>query len=167
MDALSLLAFALVPLAAARLTRFVTTDSLGEWLVAAPARRWAIPHESRALAAFDLEERARADAERTRTHSAADLNRLESLAASYERSLQRREREADADGPFSWQARLVQGLECPFCVGFWLGLALLVATTLIVILAPGGALIAWTVLLGALGMNYIVAHVGSRIDAPE
>lgn len=49
---------------------------------------------------------------------------------------------------------LVDGLECPACVGFWLGW--------LVLLLPKNRVT--RSLLRALALNYVVLHVSSRID---
>lgn len=57
--------------------------------------------------------------------------------------------------------RYVGGLECPFCVGFWLaGLALL---TLLLAGGPGEAADAWRWLAGWFTLNYVAAHIGARL----
>lgn len=37
--------YALAAAATARLTRLITTDTLGDWTIVAPATRWALAHE--------------------------------------------------------------------------------------------------------------------------
>lgn len=58
---------------------------------------------------------------------------------------------------------LIEGLTCPFCVGFWIGLAVLTSTLGAAALSPGEHL-AWEVILAALTLNYLAAHVGARLD---
>ena len=54
------------------------------------------------------------------------------------------------------------GLVCGYCVGFWLaGLCLL---SLILAGGPGDAEVWWRVLAGWFTLNYVSAHVWSRID---
>lgn len=130
----------LVVLATLRLTRFVTVDSLGGWLIRGPLTQWVAGWEAGArLALEDAIREARAD----------DLGvGAEALIVEWEKEL---------DGPVSWQARLVSGLGCPYCVGFWLGLGVIVLT----ILLP---FVWWWVLLSALSLNYVVGHVGAWMD---
>jgi hypothetical protein len=53
------------------------------------------------------------------------------------------------------------GLECGFCVGFWLtGLCLL---SLYLAGGPGDAALWWHVLAGWFTLNYVTAHIWSRI----
>lgn len=140
-------------LAVLRLTRFVTSDWLGEWWLVAPAKRWA------------------ADAEldyRTAVHTTTQEFRkipLSEIAdpAMFDRIVAEREATLTSDAPLSWQARLVKGLDCPFCVGFWLGAAVLLGS-----LTVGRAPLlgqVWRFVLTALGLNYVVGHVSARLDS--
>lgn len=58
---------------------------------------------------------------------------------------------------------LADGLSCPFCVGFWIGAAVL-GLSLGVAALPSPAHLAWEALLAALSLNYLTAHVGARLD---
>ncbi len=118
------LSWLLLPLAALRLTRFITTDWLGEWTIDAPARRWANRHESSAW-----------------------MYRNPPL-----------EEQVDPDN--GWRSKLVKGLDCPFCVGFWIGLLLIMA----IALCPKPLRPILNSLLAALGLNYVVGHISKRID---
>lgn len=64
--------------------------------------------------------------------------------------------------PVRWHW-LVDGLSCPFCVGFWIGFVLLVLTLGASDSHPAFHL-GWEVLLAALTLNYLAAHLGSRLD---
>lgn len=103
---------ALACVAAARLSRIVTTDTIGE-IVRGPSQRWAAGHEH-------------------------------------------------AESPPGWRTHLVGGLQCPFCVGFWLGLG--VIGSYAVVRDKPKALAAWRFLAAGLSMNYVVGHVSSRLD---
>jgi hypothetical protein len=108
-------------LATARLTRFITTDWLGEWLIVGPAKRWA----------------ARVDGPEPTPEQYMVL-----------------------PGVRRW--KLVKGLSCPFCVGFWIGLLIIIGS-----LTLGRLPIiewGWWVGLGALALNYLVGHLSSKID---
>ena len=130
-----------------RLTRLVTTDKLGGWLLAEPAERWAF-----------YKEMARRNAMRITLDRVKD----EALEEPVHRILDRWENQLSQSEPISWQARLVSGLSCPFCVGFWIALGMTAATWL---LAPlPGVGVVWLLFLAALTLNYVAAHVGSRID---
>jgi hypothetical protein len=72
------------------------------------------------------------------------------------------EAEWEGGAPTTPRQRLVSGLDCPFCVGFWLGALALVGTLLIGRVPVLGAL--WRLGLGALGLNYIVGHISARLD---
>lgn len=99
-----LAATALTMGAAARITRFVTQDDLGEWWIKEPLRNKAAQLDPR------------------------------------------------------WD-KYVEGLECPFCVGFW-------ATTAVM---GAGAVLRWNKVwqwgAGVWAASYVVAHVSSRLDA--
>jgi hypothetical protein len=58
--------------------------------------------------------------------------------------------------------RYIEGLQCPFCVGFWIGLA---AVVLVALLGGPGDLPAWfRYLMGAFALNYVVGHVSRGLD---
>lgn len=121
---------ALVAIATARLTRFVTSDWLGEWTLVRPLKRWAVRAESP-------------------THSGP-------RPAGWDPD----DRDPDPDN--GWRSKLVKGLDCPFCVGFWIGALVLLGEVVTRRWRPLRAV--WTFALGALGLNYAVGHVSSRID---
>lgn len=56
--------------------------------------------------------------------------------------------------PWWWKYR--SGLECPFCVGFWLGGAVLVGHAAL----PRPM---WRAAAGALALNYVASHIGARL----
>lgn len=121
---------ALVAIATARLTRFVTSDWLGEWTLVRPLKRWAVRaespmHSGPRPAGWDPDDR-------------------------------------DPDPDNGWRSKLVKGLDCPFCVGFWIGALVLLGEVVTRRWRPLRAV--WTFALGALGLNYAVGHVSSRID---
>ena len=58
--------------------------------------------------------------------------------------------------------KIVKGLDCPFCVGFWLGA--LVLLSLVVTRAVPALLPLWRFVAGTFTLNYIVGNVSSRID---
>jgi len=53
----------------------------------------------------------------------------------------------------TWRAKLVSGLDCPFCVGFWIGAGVLAASRFR-LARP---------VFAALALNEIAAHLGSRL----
>lgn len=112
--------------AAARLTRFVTSDKLGGWILVDPAKRWAWRYEERAM----LRDNAPSDWEN-------------GVMAT-------------------WQAKLVSGLDCPFCVGFWITLAVIVADKTLPEYGPTRT--AFTTACSALAANYVIGHVSARLD---
>jgi hypothetical protein len=58
---------------------------------------------------------------------------------------------------------VADGFICPFCIGMWIGLGS-VLLWYGADAADGGWLIAWRIVVGALALNYVVAHVVSRLD---
>jgi hypothetical protein len=57
----------------------------------------------------------------------------------------------DAERQAQQRTKLVDGLECPFCVGFWIGLSV------IILPIP-------RTLKRALALNYVVGHMSGRLD---
>lgn len=123
----------LVAGAAVRLTRFITTDTLGEWTIRNPAKRWGEK--------ADIEYIKQAEASR----------KTEELAARLEN-----------EEPLTPQSKLASGLECPFCVGFWISLIILLIDR--VLPSRGILRTLWRVISGALTLNYVTAHISARLD---
>lgn len=123
---------AIAALAAARLTRFFTSDKLGEWLFVGPAKRWALLVEGRE-AEIIAGERALRDGDAVPT------------------PLPQR----------GWRSKLVSGLDCSFCVGFWAG-ALVLLTLPLRRVPVLGAVVHFG--LSALALNYVAGHISSRLD---
>lgn len=119
-------------LATARLTRFITSDFLGEWLIVGPAKRWAWRHDM-PVSAGNESLRAALGADPTPTPAPH----------------------------WGWRSKLVKGLDCPYCVGFWLG-AIVLAVLPLRRVPVLGALVRFG--LSAFALNYVVGHVSSRID---
>lgn len=64
----------------------------------------------------------------------------------------------------SHRAWIADGFTCPFCLGFWIGLAVILS--LMLATDVGGVwLTGWRALAGALALNYISAHVMITLDA--
>lgn len=70
------------------------------------------------------------------------------------------EEDRDPVEPAWW--RYEQGLQCPWCVGFWLGAGVLTAGA-IATRRPGIARTAWRLGAGSLALNYVTAHLGSHL----
>lgn len=143
----------IVALAALRVSRFFTSDSLGEWLIVGPAKRWAVRD---VIAPDDSSDEHKVDiAERKRI--ALELEGIEERDQLIEYG---------ANGPYaSKRARLVKGLDCPFCVGFWGGVLILLGEVLTRTRLLRWARPLWTFGLSTLALNEVVGHVSSRIDA--
>lgn len=139
---------ALVLLTTARITRFFTSDTLGEWLLA-PLKRWARSHE---LAEREANRQMIQEARRLKVEMI--LSRMV-YVTDLEKALNDPE-------PISKQARLVSGLDCPFCIGFWVG-----AFVLVITVATFGHFTAfnfWLVIMAIFSINYIVGHISARLD---
>lgn len=138
MTLLSAFTVLLAVLATARLVRLIVADDVGLWYVRGPAALWAVNREADHLPPIPEPEPQNDDL-------VLDL----------------REQEAPRLG---WRSRLVSGLSCPFCVGFWLGCLVLV--TLALVGGPdarGTAADVWRWVAAAFALNYVVAHVGTRL----
>lgn len=143
----AILVAVLVILATLRLTRLATTDSLTGWLIREPLQRWGDRHEANRRAAILM------------TVEETDPDNLAPSARAWLSDLVSR---LDQDDPVSWQARLVSGIYCPFCVGFWIAVAV---TLITIVLAPLGVLfIVWEIVLIILSVNYVTAHISARLD---
>ena len=101
-------------LADLRLTRLVTTDDLGYWLLREPLERWADFYPD------------------------------------------------EGEEPSGLKSKIVSGLACPFCVGFWVGLSLL--ATLFLAGGPGHCSLVWEYAAGAFALNYLAGHIAARLD---
>lgn len=126
-------------LATARLSRFLTTDKLGDWLIVRPAQEWAIRHEGAPTPEPEFV-----------TREGVTLTNPNYPGQA-------------VDEENGWRSKLVAGLECPFCVGFWLGAGVLAADAAL----PERGVARGVFDLGtrALALNYVVGHTSSRLDA--
>jgi hypothetical protein len=105
---LILLDLAILFLATLRVSRLVTTDSIGQWWFYGPAFK-----------------------------------------------------AATKDGP-KWWSKYIEGLNCPFCIGFWIGCVGVLSLWLVG--GPGDAAEWWRYLGGAFALNYLVGHVAKYLD---
>ena len=121
---------ALVVLATARLTRFITEDTLGHWLIVRRARLWAVPRSS-------MGGWTEGDGTTPARPEVVIDHAWEGLDPNYE----------------GWKVKLVSGLDCRWCVGFWLGVAVLLTHRI-----PG---VKWV--LTALALNSVANYVGEKI----
>ena len=126
-------------LASARLSRFVTSDSLGDWLIVRPAQKWAIRHEGEAVDSVDCVINQSGEIMETVEHSSGEVEPENGL-----------------------RSKAVSGLECPFCVGFWIGAGVLAADAAL----PERGVLRRLYDFGtkALAMNYVVGHVSAKLD---
>lgn len=132
---------ALSALAAIRLTRFVTYDTLGGWTLVEPATRWATKHEG-GYAIKDGSELVPFHA-----HEFPVLDGHVPIQVDEDRG---------------WRSKLVSGLNCPHCVGFWITAGTL-AVAKISERNPKTAR-AFTFTAGSLGLSYVIGHISQRLD---
>lgn len=139
----------IVSLASLRLTRLITTDTLGLWLVRGPLERWGNLKEQRLRDAWGetIESVTEDQPEMDDKTLSYFLNMIELLKS---------------DDPVSWQARLVSGLSCPFCVGFWITAGVTLVTLVLTLLPL--VWVAWVAGLALLGLNYVLAHISALLD---
>lgn len=130
----------IICLATLRLTRLVTTDDLGEWMLRGPLQSWAY-----------------------RRDRAAENESREKLGLGPLPPFSR--------VPTGWRTKLTDGLDCPHCVGYWLGLLVLLAallagapSTLPWLASSPLPLLVWRVICGSLALNYLVGHISARLD---
>lgn len=121
-----------------RLSRFITSDKLGDWLIVRPAQEWAIRHEGAPTPEPEFVIR----------EGVALTN------PNYPGQA--------VDEENGWRSKLVSGLECPFCAGFWAGAALLAADMALPERGAARAVFTWGT--RALALNYVAGHVSSRLD---
>lgn len=132
----------LILLSTARATRFVTADSLGEWTLVIPAKKWATQIEGGSIESLP-------EGEHFTSEEVRELHETTAWVV-----------EPDPDlGP---RSKLVSGLDCPFCVGYWLGV-LNVAAYALSRRSPT-ALRAWKLWAGTMSLNYVTGHLSSRMD---
>lgn len=132
-------ALGVAALATARLTRFFTSDKLGEWLIVGRVKRWAARREVPADLAADLERR-------------------------FEEEVSQGRAVASPPARWGWRSKLVSGLDCAACIGFWLGALVLLGEVIVKTRAFRWVRPIWRFALGAFALNYVVFHVSSRID---
>lgn len=133
---------ALSALAALRLTRFVTTDTLGSWLILDPAHRWAASHDG---AYFEASDGSMQYVHSSNVEHVADDQLL-----------------IDADNG-GWRSKLVSGLSCPHCVGYWLTAATLLTGAVAERSKTSRTIFNFAA--GSLGLSYFVSHISQRLDS--
>lgn len=121
-----------------RLSRFITSDKLGDWLIVRPAQAWAIRHEGAPTPEPEFV-----------TREGVTLTNPNYPGQA-----------VDEDN--GWRSKLVTGLECPFCAGFWAGAALIAADMALPREGAARAVFTWGT--RALAMNYVAGHISSRLD---
>lgn len=141
----------LVLLATLRLTRLVTTDDIGEWFLRGPLLRWAKAHERRLR--HEREQSFLKMLAEQGSDPAPDARaELEELSEQLQ----------DEDQWIGWQGKLVSGLYCPHCIGFWLGAVVVVLTVVLMPLSILGTI--WLAVLSILALSYVVGHLSARLD---
>ena len=61
--------------------------------------------------------------------------------------------------PWWWKYRV--GLNCPYCVGFWISGAVALSYLLV------GDTVAWRFVAGVFTLNWVASHVGARLGDAE
>lgn len=132
---------ALVVGATLRLTRLITNDSLGQWWVKGPLDVWM-----HADPAKERHERALVEHDEMVRHHGIELP-------------------APAAPPPARRLRYHQylaGLECPHCVGYWIGVA--VTGSYLAARRNRRALSIWRTVAATLSLNTAVVAAGDAID---
>lgn len=131
-----------------RVVRMVTSDDIpGQWFIYDPLDRWvhgAPRHEWKAYDRLHWQWQAL-------VADGADVTNLEEPLPPVPRSGKR----------LRWH-RYMEGLGCPFCIGFWITLVMVLVFALVG--GPGDAADWWRWIAGALTLNYIAAHISARLD---
>lgn len=89
---------------ALRLTRFIVVDDLGRWTVKGPYQRHAVEVEAEAIRR-----------ETSRINHAANEGHRARLVARHADAVTGRR-------PYTTAQKISHGLECPYCVGTWVGI---------------------------------------------
>lgn len=63
----------------------------------------------------------------------------------------------------TWRHKITEGLGCPHCIGFWLGIA--VVCSLYLSGGPGEAAFVWRIVAAVLTLNVVVGHTSARLDS--
>lgn len=184
--------YALILFSTLRLTRFITSDTLGGWLLADPAQQWADKYELKKVELkyaledmrfgekiyplgnfpareileedygfkieYESDDRETEPENEDRNPEKYPLQPAGDQLAENESDFEYQ----DSPEPLTWQGKLVSGLECPFCVGTWVGFAVL--ATYFLTRKSRGASRLWRFVAGGLSLNYCVGHISSRLD---
>jgi hypothetical protein len=127
-----------------RLTRLVVTDDLGQWWVKDPLDQWMHQHPK-------LSDVTDHDHELREFRSFANLPYKKCTICG------------ELDGttyPRVRFHRYLGGLECPYCVGFWIGAGVLASHS---IAKRTGMIGLWRFAARALTLNEAAAHLGIKI----
>lgn len=138
----------LVTGATMRLTRVIVSDDIGQWWIKDPLDAWMHGHSAR--------------------DAAPTLPEVCSCAGAFvtSKGVHYCPRHGETP-PASPRDRMrfhkyLSGLECPACVGFWVGAGVL--TTYALSKRNRRALAAWRFIAGALALNVVVTETGKQID---
>jgi hypothetical protein len=140
-------------LATVRIVRLVTTDKLPEQLVIRHVRDWRDRRE------VEVREQMSEVIRRSEARAAHSPQQCDAIRQVNVKWAQR----IDSTEPLTVAGLIVEGLDCPFCVGFWIGGAVLVGEA-VTRRAPSPVRAAWRLLTGALALNYVTGHLSSRLD---
>jgi len=70
-----------------------------------------------------------------------------------------RVKDEDPDPDLGWRSKLASGIDCMYCVGFWVGVLILIGETLTATKAFRWARPLWTAVLTALALNMATTTV--------
>jgi hypothetical protein len=126
---------ALLVIATSRAIRFVTEDDLGEWLIQRPVRRWANRHDR---AGEYIQHRDRPDL-------------IDAMAAG-----------TAVEPDFGWRSKLASGADCPWCIGLWIGGAILATEVVTSRRGFRWARPAQTFVLTTLALNSVANLYGAK-----
>lgn len=118
-----------------RLTRLIVADDFpGTWLIREPAARWAAANDWR----YVVKDTQMTEDE----HGLAFTGQI------------------DQEPDPGWRTKAVEGLSCPFCIGFWIAAAMMLI--LAAVGGPGHAPDWWRIIAGIFALNWVAAHLGAR-----
>lgn len=135
------------------MTRFVTSDSLAQWLFVDRLTLWAEQYDAVKKVEIHKTITELENVSEFSVHLLVKQNYLEETLAQYD---------GVHTSPLSWQARLVSMLSCPFCIGFWIGAINVLITVIVWDHTPG--LYVWGTILAIFSLNYLVGHISARVD---
>lgn len=138
--------------AALRLTRFLTRDDLGHWLIKGRWQRYALAVETNRLAV-----------ERGRLEHASTPEAWVRMSERYDRAT-----DSTHPEPYTVEQKISHGLDCPYCTGVWVALAVGAVSALASTTAPTKRLWGWLSLgLTTSFVSGAIINAMDRLEAGE